>query len=86
MTPITASILFITSPFQNRKTRYPFVIILLLFKVLASIYFDHQLSAHRAEIHDVLANGILTAEMDAIHAMGTQPCPEPGFCLGLFVT
>ncbi len=49
-------------------------------EVLASVQLDDQAFAGGTKINDVLPDGMLPAEVDAIHPVGSQVCPQAGFC------
>jgi hypothetical protein len=52
--------------------------------VLTSIQFNNEFLAWSNEVNNVIANGMLFAEMDVSHPMRTQMGPEFSFCRSHF--
>jgi len=55
------------------------VVLLGLCKMLAAVQFDNQLCLRRAEVDNISADGVLSAELDAIESLEAQVGPQPGF-------
>jgi hypothetical protein len=52
--------------------------------MVTAIQFNDEFFARRTEVYDVVANGMLIAEMNISHVMRSQVSPEFGFWFGHF--
>ncbi len=71
--------------FQSSRPRSIFLF-LFLPRVLPAIHFDDQSMSKTTEVHDVIANRVLAAELRAIEAFGAEVLPEETFGGGLFAS
>lgn len=69
---------------QRFKELGPFCVVFFLFHVLTSVQLNHQFFLWRAEIHDVLTDGMLPSKTDPIEFVAAQGRPKFGFGGGWF--
>ena len=54
--------------------------------MLPTIHFDHQSIPNAAEVHDVIADRMLTAKLRTLQPLRPQILPEQAFGWSLFAT
>jgi hypothetical protein len=51
--------------------------------MLTTVKLNHEISLTATEVHDVRPNGMLAAELEAVHLSGTQAHPQLQLSVGL---
>jgi hypothetical protein len=89
--PIQVFLHFVVPKTQNPiafclKEYRAFVVVCGLFQVMAAIQFNDEFFTRGTKVNDVIANSVLSSEMDSLGLMRTQNLPKFGFGFSLVVT
>jgi hypothetical protein len=63
----------------------PTLISLRLARMVSAVKFHHEISFTATEIHDVMTDGMLAAELETVYLSGTQAHPEFQLSVSLIV-